>query len=229
MARNERSNPDLRVAAPTLEPSETFLAQLSALAAGSATNGPPAGTVPGSGWRVGLAAASVAVVLAGGAAVAATLHGDGRPDSPPVPASEPAEPEHDDLTRAPSPVPSPDTGDADRSQTPEDPASPMTSPADQPNGGDPDSVGEQPASAADPAAQDRDEGQGEDPVTQDPSPDQAPGGAGDGGQGDDPDGEQHEPGHDTDEPDDPDDDGSTTTTWLTTARTEGRGWVLTTS
>lgn len=88
MTRPEQRTPDLRVAVPTLEPDDVFLAQLSTLAASTPTASTSA---TGTAWRAALAAASVVAVVGGGAALANTLSQD--PEQPPTsPLTRPADP-----------------------------------------------------------------------------------------------------------------------------------------
>ena len=90
MARPEHEIPDLRAPVPTLEPDDAFLARLSELAAGSGASRPPAGVPSLPGWRVGLAAASVAAVVGGGAWLATAVTGEDAPPPPPrTPATQP--------------------------------------------------------------------------------------------------------------------------------------------
>src|SRR5262245_7816827 len=91
MARPERELPDLRASVPTLEPDDAFLARLSELAAGSGASRPPAGVPSLPGWRVGLAAASVAAVVGGGAWLAAAVTGDDTETPPTPPATQPTD------------------------------------------------------------------------------------------------------------------------------------------
>ena len=95
MARAEHGHPDLRASVPTLEPDEAFLARLSELAAGSGASRPPAGVPSLPGWRVGLAAASVAAVVGGLAWLAAAVTGDESPPPSPTPVTQPTDPESD--------------------------------------------------------------------------------------------------------------------------------------
>lgn len=93
MARHERELPDLRASVPTLEPDDAFLARLAELATGSGTSRPPAGVPSLPGWRVGLAAVSVAAIVGGAAWVATALTGDEAPSPPsPSPATQPSDP-----------------------------------------------------------------------------------------------------------------------------------------
>ena len=91
MARPEHPLPDLRATVPTLEPDDAFLARLSELAAGSGTSRPPAGDPSQPGWRVGLAAASVAALVGGVAWIATTVTGDESPPPPVDPVTQPTD------------------------------------------------------------------------------------------------------------------------------------------
>ena len=94
MARSGHELPDMRASVPTLEPDDAFLARLSELAAGSGTSRPPAGVPSLPGWRVGLAAASVAAVVSGGAWLATAVTGEDAPSPPSrTPATQPTDPE----------------------------------------------------------------------------------------------------------------------------------------
>ena len=93
MARAEHGHPELRASVPTLEPDEAFLARLSELAAGSGASRPPAGAPSLPGWRVGLAAASVAAVVGGLAWLAAAVSGRRvAADATDTPATQPTDP-----------------------------------------------------------------------------------------------------------------------------------------
>ncbi len=92
MARAEYGPPELRASVPTLEPDEAFLARLSELAAGSGASRPPAGDPSLPGWRVGLAAASVAAVVGGLAWLASSVSGDESPPPSPPPVTQPTDP-----------------------------------------------------------------------------------------------------------------------------------------
>ena len=93
MARSRHELPDMRASVPTLEPDDAFLARLSELAAGSGTSRPPAGVPSLPGWRVGLAAASVAAVVSGGAWLATAVTGEDAPSPPSrTPATQPTDP-----------------------------------------------------------------------------------------------------------------------------------------
>jgi hypothetical protein len=100
MTRAEHDLPDLRVDVPTLEPDEAFLGMLAARAAGSVADDPPAVYFPGAGWRVGLAAASVAAVAGGVTWLAATTTGDDSAPPSPPPVTQPTDP--DSVTEVPA-------------------------------------------------------------------------------------------------------------------------------
>jgi hypothetical protein len=107
---------DLRTPAPTLEPDDAFVAQLSSLAAAGANAPQGEAPAPPATWRVGLAAASVAAVLVGVAWLAG-LDPTGSPDPAPPPATTPTAPEDTSSSAARS-------SDPDRAAEPASTSSP---------------------------------------------------------------------------------------------------------
>src|SRR6478672_6466620 len=90
MSDHTDASSELGVDIPTLEPDDAFVARLADLATRSA----PAATIGGrsvarGGWRVAVAAASVAGVVGGGAWLAAAVTGSPAPTPPAPPATHP--------------------------------------------------------------------------------------------------------------------------------------------
>lgn len=92
MARREQGLPDLRVAVPTLEPDDFFVARLAQLAASAGSPAGAAASRSRPAWNVALAAASVAVIATGGAWASGVLPGTESPLRPTSPATRPVQP-----------------------------------------------------------------------------------------------------------------------------------------
>ena len=127
---------ELGVEIPTLEPDDAFIVQLAALAAQAAR--PPAHPVARGGWRIAVAAASVAGVVGGGAWLAAAVTGTESPNPPTPPATHP-QPDHEVATPTkPGGGASPSTGgraDPDASRSLATGADDGTAPGAQPTSG----------------------------------------------------------------------------------------------
>src|SRR6478672_10571617 len=101
---------ELGVEIPTLEPDDVFIARLAALAAQATP--PMVHPVARGGWRIAVAAASVAGVVGGGAWLAAAVTGTESPAPPTPPATHP-QPDRDPATPTrPGGGASPSTGGA---------------------------------------------------------------------------------------------------------------------